>query len=67
MQFYRGVNYYQEYKMAKVIRDRLPAGARIVDFSRGWAIQYFISGPYYPEHGLLVDRENRFTPASYPA
>ena len=49
MKLYKGVAYFQEYNAAKVVRDQLPAGARIVDYTRGWAVQYFRSGPYYPE------------------
>lgn len=49
MNQHKGVNYYVTYDGARVIRDRLPPGARIVEYTRGWAVQYRISGPYYPE------------------
>lgn len=49
---YRGVTYFPTFQEA---RDRaaqevrgFPAW-RVVGYERGWAIQYYPSGPYYPE------------------
>ena len=47
---FKGVAYFPTYESARTIqRKRVPAG-RIVSYGRGWAIQYWKSGPYYPEH-----------------
>jgi hypothetical protein len=50
---YQKVNYYRLYREAAAVRDNLTAQqhleARIVFYTRGWAVQYYKSGPYYPE------------------
>ena len=47
---FKGIAYFPTYGSARTIqRKRVPAG-RIVSYGRGWAIQYWKSGPYYPEH-----------------
>lgn len=36
--------------------------ARIVDFTKGYAVQYFKSGPYFPD--AQSARDSRFNPAN---
>jgi hypothetical protein len=48
----KGVYYYKDYKEARAIlydlKKQFP-DARIVGYQKGWAIQYYVSGPYWPE------------------
>lgn len=44
---YRGVSYFPDYDAARIIAHNIP-GARVVEYQRGWAVQYHPSGPYYP-------------------
>jgi len=50
---YKGVNYYSGYEAARTVRDKVKSkgwpGARVIEFDRGWAVQYFKGGPFYPE------------------
>lgn len=49
---HKGTAYFPSYAAAHtVMRHRVPTG-RIVEYDRGYAIQYWISGPYYPEHEM---------------
>ena len=43
------IYYYFNIHRALEIKDTLPEGARVVLYELGWAIQYYKSGPYYPE------------------
>lgn len=46
-----GVTYFQEFSDAREIKNSLYnmyKGVRLVKYGLGWAIQYSISGPYYP-------------------
>ena len=48
---HKGVAYFPSYESARtVLKKRLSGNGRLVAYDRGWAIQYWISGPYYPEH-----------------
>lgn len=46
---YRGVRYYRERIDALDVSQSLPDGSRVIPYERGWAVQYGVSGPYYPE------------------
>lgn len=46
------VNYYNSYNKAKSIHDSILKSyhnAKIWRYGKGFAIQYYASGPYYPE------------------
>lgn len=45
---YKGVHYFNTRKDAQVIADRV--NGRVVEYTAGYAVQYWFSGPYYPEH-----------------
>lgn len=47
---HKGITYFPSYEAARTIRDRDVPKGRLIGYERGWAIQYWISGPYYPEH-----------------
>ncbi len=48
---HKGTAYFPSYAAARTVRDaRLYPAARIIEYEIGYAIQYWISGPYYPEH-----------------
>jgi hypothetical protein len=44
----KGVNYYSDYTEARDIANKLTKSARVVSYTTGWAVQYYVSGPYYP-------------------
>jgi|TARA_R110000851_G_scaffold144708_1_gene283921 hypothetical protein len=44
----KGVNYYSDYTEARDIANKLTKSARVVSYATGWAVQYYVSGPYYP-------------------
>ena len=50
---HKNTDYFRNYSMAAEIRDQLQDGewpnARVVEYQRGFAVQYYLSGPYYPE------------------
>ena len=48
----KGIHYYEDVEKATQVRDKLLKAfptARIVPYTIGFAIQYYKSGPYYPE------------------
>ena len=45
----KGIQYFQSFHDAKSIRDRLGGEARVVKYTLGWAVQYYPSGPYFPD------------------
>ena len=47
----KGINYYSDWHKARDIANSLKGfpAARVVDYELGAAVQYYISGPYYPE------------------
>ena len=51
---YKNVRYYVTYTAARSVAASLRRNgypmARVVEYIRGHAIQYRISGAYYPEH-----------------
>ena len=51
---YRKVRYYMHYTAARLVAESLQRNghpmARVVEYTRGHAIQYRISGTYYPEY-----------------
>ena len=66
--YYKGVYYYTTYRQAaetckflegmtyRFFGKTIKATPRVVEFKRGWAVQYCKSGGYYPEeapHPLL--------------
>ena len=61
-----GVNYYPDYRYAKIILDSLlsnyPDARLVIDYDYGWAIQYYPSGCYYPE---IPDPNSRYNPANW--
>ena len=51
MKISKGI-YYYDYQTAKVVAEKLKhlyPEARVVEYELGFAVQYRISGPYYPE------------------
>ena len=46
--YYKGVIYFQNKSDAQKIVDSVSGIVR--DYTRGYAVQYWVSGPYYPEH-----------------
>lgn len=63
----KGIAYFSTYEGAALVRDRLAAkypDARIVSFQIGDAVQYYKSGPYYPETPRKGDP---FNPRSNPS
>lgn len=52
MKLHKGIGYFQEYTWAQTKQDELKGiwpDVRIVSYQRGYAVQYYISGPYYPQ------------------
>ena len=49
MDMKKGINYYDDYTEARDIAKKLTKHARVVSYTTGWAVQYYVSGPYYPE------------------
>ena len=47
---FKGIAYFPTLGSARTIQRWRVLGGRIVRYDRGWAIQYWKSGPYYPEH-----------------
>ena len=47
MKMHKGIAYFRHYKSACKIADFV--GGRVVEYLRGYAVQYRISGPYFPE------------------
>ena len=45
---HKGVAYFEKRGDAQAKSTELP-GSRVVEYQRGYAVQYRISGPYYPE------------------
>ena len=48
----KGISYYLDPKDADIVVESLRfhhPGVRAVPYDLGWAVQYRISGPYYPE------------------
>jgi hypothetical protein len=43
---YRGDYYWKSFSDARAWRDANMPGGRIVNYSRGWAVQLHVSGPY---------------------
>jgi len=61
----RGVNYYPDYRDAQVVRNMLGhewPGAVIREYELGHAIQYYISGPYYPSY---PEPKSRYNPENW--
>lgn len=50
---HKGVAYYPSYIGARAVRDKFVPDGRLISYGLGWAIQYRISGPYYPENRLI--------------
>lgn len=48
VRYRKGIAYFQSFEQAREISKRLP-GSRVVVYQLGYAIQYRISGPYFPE------------------
>ena len=53
---YKGTAYFPSYAAAhtileKRIKPHYPS-PRIVEYDRGYAVQYYCSGPYYPEREM---------------
>jgi|TARA_Y100000310_G_scaffold315824_1_gene366849 hypothetical protein len=46
----KGIAYFPNYDAARKVRDKWAPSGRLVAYELGWTIQYWISGPYYPEH-----------------
>jgi hypothetical protein len=49
---YHGVAYFPNLGAAEKVKKELETKypeVRVVDYTRGWAVQYYKSGPYYPE------------------
>jgi len=57
---HKGIAYFDDFYEARDVGGAEIKGHpawRVVRYERGWAIQYNISGPYYPElqpEGLLI-------------
>lgn len=52
MRMHKGVAYFDTWQAAAEIRGQVKAlhpSARVVPYIRGYAVQYRISGPYFPE------------------
>ena len=52
MKIKKGIYYYEDRKIAeKVVNDikKNYPESRVVEYGLGFAVQYRISGPYYPE------------------
>ena len=47
-QTHKGITYFRAYSDAAAIAERV--SGRVVNYQRGHAVQYWLSGPYYPEH-----------------
>ena len=45
---HKGIAYFTRFEDAKDMASVIP-GSRIVRYGRGYAIQYRISGPYWPQ------------------
>lgn len=63
--FSKGIEYYKDCMDAEAVRksllDEYPL-ARLVEYKKGWAIQYYPSGYYYPE---VPDSNSVFNPANW--
>lgn len=46
---YKGIAYFKAHKDARLKAEEV--GGRVVDYTRGYAVQYAKSGPYWPESG----------------
>jgi len=49
------VKYYPSFKHARRCRNSLAAeypNSRVVEYQLGWAVQYYLSGPYYPHFNM---------------
>lgn len=49
MRIYKGIGYYDNYAEARDVNEAEEIGGRLVCYGLGWAIQYRVSGPYWPE------------------
>jgi len=53
---YKGVAYFKDYKDARAHMEKYApdvSASRIVDYTRGWAVQARISGPYLNKDGKV--------------
>ena len=66
----KGTAYFETFSEARSIAAKV--GGRVVEYERGFAVQYRVSGPYYPENeettslsiplggGLYSDRSSAY-------
>ena len=47
--YHKGIAYFQDLHDAVSVCRALPDGARVVSYLEGYAVQYRVSGPYFPE------------------
>lgn len=48
--YHKGIAYLADHTEAVIVRDRIGDPARVVEYQRGFAVQYRISGAYFPEY-----------------
>jgi hypothetical protein len=56
VKYRKGIAYFQTFEEAQAVSKQID-GSRVVGYELGWAVQYRVSGPYFPEY----DPENPYS------